>query len=275
MRVDEALQVFYRSRTWGCRKSELKAEGYIKRWSKRWEAKEVSELTERDIQELERERQNGSRAASSLNYERNLLRQFCAFCARCSLPLRAGISEGWKARVEDVNQECFTFYNPTERRALRDSIREDLKRYVFFSAVTGLRQSTIRRLIWGWISPGGVLRVPPSAVKNRVAIRQALPAELIEVLGPRGKPQDPVFGEMPPWPQTVWKEFRKACRRAGVPVGSPHDLRRSFASSLMEENVPLLVIATLGGWKKVETIRRYYCTGVPDSECRRVLGKLI
>lgn len=275
MRVDEALQVFFKSRSWGCQKSVLKVEGYIRRWSKRWEQKEIGELTEQDIQELERERQNGSRAASSLNYERNLLRQFCAFCARCSLPLRAGILESWKSRPEELNQERFTFYDRMQRVALRDSIREDLKRFVFFSAVTGLRQSTIRRLTWSWISPGGVLRVPSSAVKNRVAIRQALPAEVIEALGPRGKPGELVFKEIPPWPQTVWKEFRKACRRAGVPVGSPHDLRRSFASSLMEENVPLLVIATLGGWKKTETIRRYYCTGLPDEECRRVLGKLI
>jgi integrase len=153
-------------------------------------------------------------------------------------------------------------------------IREDLRAFLHFSFVTGLRQGTVRLLRWKWLREG-ILCVPPLAVKNRVPIRQSLPPSLVEELGRRGEPEELIFGKLPQWPQEIWKEFQKACRRAEVPVGMPHDCRRTFANQLAMNGVPTPVIMRLGGWKSAKVIERYYLTDIPDPLSRSILERLL
>lgn len=275
MLVGEALSRFYQSRKWGCRKSELKVQGYVARWSRRWGGLDVAELSVEKVKQLESERDDGIRSATALNYERGLLSRFFTFCRTLSSGLPEGLLDAWRPRRELIPTESYVFYSLQEKERISREIRADLKRFIYFAAVTGLREGSIRRVLWGWISQKGVLTVPAGAVKNKMPIRQALPEELLEMLGPRRPAMEPVFSEMPEWPQTVWKEFRKACRRAGVREGSPHDLRRSFAYGLMELDTPLPVICHLGGWSKPDILTRYYCGGLPDKRCRELLRQMM
>lgn len=218
----------------------------------------------------------GTRSAAALNFDRTYLSNFFAFARRQKwIPVDADPMADWRWRREPVHPERYTFYTPEERRRLAAEIRDDLKVWLLLAAVTGLRESSVRLLRWKWISRTGVLCVPEGAVKNRVPIRQALPEEVVRALGPRGRPEDLVLPGLPEHPQTVWREFQKACRRANVPVGMPHDLRRSFANALMANGVSEGVIMTLGGWTDPRTMRRYYVGPVPDATSRAVLEKLV
>lgn len=275
MLVEEALRRFFGSREWGSRKSELKVRGYILRWSRRWQGRIVAGIGRTDLEQLERERDDGRRSAAALNYERGLLSRFFAFCVSLRCGVQEGLLDSWRKRKELIPTESYAFYTLEEKERLRAEIRSDLKAFITFAAVTGLREGTIRMVSWNWITKTGVLTIPAGAVKNRMPIRQALPEELILMLGPRGTGEQLVFPDIPRWPQTVWKEFRKACRRAKVKMGSPHDLRRSFAYGLMELNTPLPVICHLGGWSKPETLTKYYCTGLPDVRCRELLRQMM
>lgn len=215
------------------------------------------------------------RSAAAANFDLIYCRGFFRYCAV------QGWAQGdptvlWKTRdaLPDADEK-YTFYTREERAALKASIREDLRAFVAFSFLTGLRQSTVRLLRWKWLSREGVLCVPPKAVKNRVPIRQGLPLALVNELGPRGRGEDLIFPELPPWPQQIWKEFQKACRRAGLRAGGPQDMRRSFANQLAMNGVPMPAIMRLGGWRSQATVERYYLSNVPDTMSREMLEGLL
>lgn len=232
--------------------------------------REVASLDVGDLRLLE-QAQVGRRSADALNFDRLYLVSFFAFARKNGWTELDPMSCWLHRKCEPDPDKVFTFYSKEERDALRRQIRADLRAFMQFSFVTGLRQSTVRLLKWKWLSREGVLCVPAWAVKNRMAIRQALPGELVLELGPRKRPEDLLFPDLPPWPQQIWKEFKKACRRAGVRDGRPHDMRRTMANNLANRGVPMSVIMRIGGWRSEKTVRRYYLTDVPDEDCRRYL----
>ena len=59
-------------------------------------------------------------------------------------------------------------------------------------------------------------------------------------------------------PSTVRTRIEKACKRAGLPVCSPHDLRRSFASLAFHLGWSERLIQEVGGWNNPETVHRIY-----------------
>lgn len=59
-------------------------------------------------------------------------------------------------------------------------------------------------------------------------------------------------------PSTVRTRIEKACKRAGLPVCSPHDLRRSFASLAFHLGWSERLIQEVGGWNNAETVHRIY-----------------
>ena len=59
-------------------------------------------------------------------------------------------------------------------------------------------------------------------------------------------------------PSTIRTHIENACIAAGVPVCSPHDLRRSFASLGFHLQWSELAIKTIGGWSNMQTVHRIY-----------------
>lgn len=59
-------------------------------------------------------------------------------------------------------------------------------------------------------------------------------------------------------PSTVRTRIEKACKRADLPVCSPHDLRRSFASLAFHLGWSERLIQEVGGWNNPETVHRIY-----------------
>lgn len=59
-------------------------------------------------------------------------------------------------------------------------------------------------------------------------------------------------------PSTIRTHIENACIRAGVPVCSPHDIRRSFASLGFHLQWSELAIKTIGGWSNMQTVHRIY-----------------
>lgn len=235
-----------------------------------FKGRDVAEIGVGDLRLLEQAQVRG-RSADALNFDRLYLASFFAFARRNGWTREDPMSCWQHRKCEPDPDKVFTFFTKEERDALRAQIREDLRVFMQFSFVTGIRQSTVRLLKWKWLNREGVLCVPAWAVKNRMAIRQALPVELVRELGPRRGPEELLFPDLPPWPQQIWKEFKKACRRAGVRDGRPHDMRRTFANNLANRGVPMSVIMRIGGWLTERTVRRYYLTDVPDADCRRYL----
>jgi integrase len=53
---------------------------------------------------------------------------------------------------------------------------------------------------------------------------------------------------------TAWNS---ALRRAGIESFRFHDLRHTWASWLVQNDVPLSILQEMGGWESIEMVRRY------------------
>lgn len=158
--------------------------------------------------------------------------------------------------------------------ALRE-IREGLwreKDCVFFHllAYTGMRRGEIRSLTWENVEladetivvvggKGGKLRLVP--------IHPAL-GEVLNRLEPKEKFVIPSPGE-----KGVALETIQAMARRLHPTFTPHDYRRTVASSLGRNEVPDAVVDKILGWAPRSVYRRYY-RRVVDDELKRAILRL-
>ena len=166
------------------------------------------------------------------------------------------------------------FYSKEQRTEIIRQANEGLKAFFAFSFATGIRQGTVRLLVWKWITKEGVLEVPEGAVKNRVQLRIPLSRWVLRLLGPRKAPGSLIFPDLPGQP-TIWKGFRAATWKAGIrDGGKPRDMRATFANSLMQAGAPLSAICRLGGWNNPQTVMRYYASDVPDKDARKYLEEI-
>ena len=95
--------------------------------------------------------------------------------------------------------------------------------------------------------------VEKEANKNRVSTRTVpvMIPRLLELLPESGK-----LVTMPP--STITSQIERACKKAGVTVCSPHDLRRSFASLCYHLRWSERAIMAVGGWNSMETVHQVY-----------------
>ncbi|MEP6889275.1 MAG: site-specific integrase, partial [Nitrospirota bacterium] len=68
---------------------------------------------------------------------------------------------------------------------------------------------------------------------------------------------DYVFAKPNGMPFRVVQGFRAACRRAGLHDVTPHTLRHTFATRLIENGVDLRTVQELGGWSNLKMLERY------------------
>ncbi|MBR0160423.1 MAG: tyrosine-type recombinase/integrase [Oscillospiraceae bacterium] len=89
--------------------------------------------------------------------------------------------------------------------------------------------------------------------KNRTSART------VPVMIPRLLELIPADGKVVTYhPTTIRTHVEDACTRAGLPVCSPHDLRRSFASLGYHLRWSERAIMAIGGWNNLETVHRIY-----------------
>jgi site-specific recombinase XerD len=56
---------------------------------------------------------------------------------------------------------------------------------------------------------------------------------------------------------SVRNTFDAACQRAGLEDVTPHTLRHTFATRLIENGVDLRTVQELGGWSQIKMLERY------------------
>lgn len=89
----------------------------------------------------------------------------------------------------------------------------------------------------------------------------------------RGAPAAPVFGADL---KSIRRAFRSAAIRAGRPGLTFHTLRKSSATVLLEEGVPLKTVQAMGGWKSATVLLKHYAaaTETGRKKALRVLNGL-
>jgi integrase len=269
VKIDEALGSFLRSKNGISEMVRSRLAKHLTDFAAAFTGKMVDEITVEDVQRYAA----GLAALGSASrmWVRGYLIEAWKFCR--SMGWTHGDPFSMWGREPIIRAKVPVFYSREERQAIFDHAREEMRPFIAFSFATGLRQGTVRLLIWKWITLDGVLQVPEGAVKNSTQLRIPLSKEVLALLGPRRRPGDLVFPDLPNR-KFIWKNFRKATWKAGCGSGRSRDTRATFANGLMRAGAPLHAICRLGGWNSPQTLLKHYCTDVPDEEARKYLEEM-
>jgi site-specific recombinase XerD len=131
----------------------------------------------------------------------------------------------------------------------------------------GLRRAELVGLnVADVLEHGEALRILGKGNKERIVyVPDGAQAYLATWLGHRGYHEGPLFCAVGRrgirlrslTEQTIYDVLRALTQRAGIERLSPHDLRRAFVSTLLDQNVSLSVIALMAGHAEIATTARY------------------
>lgn len=176
---------------------------------------------------------------------------------------------------------CERYLSPLEYRRLGAALRD--AKFTSPSAVaivrlllfTGARVGEIRDLKWDWVRPPHLMlpdsKTGPKTIwlnTQALAIVDSLPRrEGCPFVFPNSDGTAPL--NLAPW----WATFRRRCAMPDVRI---HDLRHSFASTAIMDNVPLATIGKLLGHLLPETTAKYahLSDDVIADAAKRVSGSL-
>lgn len=155
------------------------------------------------------------------------------------------------------------YLTPAEYRRIGAMLREQEQAFPAQVAIlrlllfTGARVGEIRDLRWEWVQPPRLL-LPDSKTGAKTIW---LNSQALEVLADVRRREDSPFvfpnrsGEKPVGlDNNWWPAFRRRCALPDVRI---HDLRHSFASTAIMDNVPLATIGKLLGHVLPETTAKY------------------
>ena len=173
------------------------------------------------------------------------------------------------------------FLSPLEYRRLAAALREDEACHTVQVAIvrlllfTGARLGEVRDLQWDWFKPPRLM-LPDSKTGAKAIWLNSQALAIIDGQ-PRIEGCPYVFPnsihtapqKLDPW----WPKFRRRCALPDVRI---HDLRHSFASSAIMDNVPLATIGKLLGHLLPETTAKYahLSDDVIADAAKRISGSL-
>lgn len=115
---------------------------------------------------------------------------------------------------------------------------------------------------------------------NRIVVARGKTVSRPIRIHPQLRPWLEVMGDRAGWSGLVvepWlnvgRDLPAACKRAGVPRCTPNDLRRTFASWLVQEHVSLFVVATLLGHSSTRMVEKVYGR-LDDATLDAAIGRL-
>ena len=149
---------------------------------------------------------------------------------------------------------------------------------------TGLRRAEVSNIMMGDYNPeDGSMLVNGKRNKQRVVylthgtkdamdkwltVRGDKPGAVFLAIGKTGKVRfkDPIS------PQSVYTILRRRGKEAGLTSFSPHDMRRSFATSLLENGADIAIVSSLMGHSSISTTIKYDKRG--EAARRKVAGMI-
>ncbi|MEO8288770.1 MAG: site-specific integrase [Chloroflexota bacterium] len=91
-----------------------------------------------------------------------------------------------------------------------------------------------------------------AALADWIAVRSLAPGPLFWPVNKGGKPVKRRLTT-----QAVYNILRKRALEAGIPAASPHDLRRTYVSNLLDKGADIAIVARMAGHANVQTTARY------------------
>jgi integrase len=165
------------------------------------------------------------------------------------------------------------FLTDEQYASLRDELPSELKPLFVTAYITGMRRGEILAIQWPQVDfESGLITLEKGETKND----DARSAPIVE-----GDMQDLLFAAKKErdekWPESLWvfnrageliKDFRsawdEACKRAGVPDLTFHDLRRTAVRNMRRAGISQVVRMKISGHKTDSMERRYNIVDAED-----------
>jgi integrase len=165
-----------------------------------------------------------------------------------------------KVRLLKEPDRRIRFLTEDEAARLLRELPEHLRAVAWFSLLTGLRKSNVRRLSWSQVNlDERIAWIHPDQAKARKAIAVPLSEAAVKLLkAQEGKHPEYCFtynGQ--PLACVTSSTWYKALERAGIADFRWHDLRHTWASWHIQGGTPLFVLQEMGGWTTTDMVRRY------------------
>jgi integrase len=150
------------------------------------------------------------------------------------------------------------FLEPEEEDRLLAECAEPLRTLILVGTNCGLRlRSEALTLRWADVDVARrTLTVAAAYAKNGMSRKVLLNSVILAALTRLPQISDFVFAKPTGKPYHAIRGFRAACQRAGLTGVTPHTLRHTFATRLVENGVDLRTVQELGGWATLSLIQR-------------------
>lgn len=151
------------------------------------------------------------------------------------------------------------FLEAQEEDRLLAECAEPLRTLILFGTNCGIRlKSEALTLRWADIDvERKSLTVAAAYAKSGTSRTVLLNSTVLAALSRLPRISEFVFAKPNGKPYHAIRGFRAACRKAGLCDVTPHTLRHTFATRLVENGVDLRTVQELGGWATLSLIQRY------------------
>ncbi|MDB5866528.1 MAG: hypothetical protein JWO70_4334 [Betaproteobacteria bacterium] len=170
--------------------------------------------------------------------------------------IRSGKVAPPKFHKYPASKKSKPWLRPEEWPPLERALPHDLRRVVTFALATGLRISNVIGFRWEWLHTEDSRAYLPVEVTKTdedygIPLNRTARNMIAECRQQVVRHPERVFtSKGQPWAYTdLVYELKRACRRAGAPIVTPHGLRHTFASWLSMEGVSDTIRRRLGCWQ--------------------------
>lgn len=176
---------------------------------------------------------------------------------------------GWLKVVPHINtkqppNKRIRWITPDEVAALFRELPENFKPFFLFALSTGLRRSNIINLEWSQVDlEQRIAWIHPDQFKSKKAVGFPLNDTAYQaIISQQGKHNKYIFvreykGQFVKFRVDDNTAWRNALTRAGIEDFRFHDLRHTWASWLVQSDVPKSIVKDLGGWESMQMVERY------------------
>lgn len=220
-----------------------------------WDGKKLTDVSTWSVEKVKVERKNEGKTLSNINRELTVLKRMFNLAIHWGLTSSNPVKE---VKFFKVNNEPMRVLTEEDFSKLYEAASPHLKPILLCAVSTGMRRSELLNLLWTDVDlKNNTITVIDS--KNYdfrvISINPALKEELIRIK--ENCSSEYVFGFNAHPVKEIKRSFETALRRSGIPICRFHDLRHTFATTLVMKGVDLATLQELLGHKSILMTKRY------------------
>jgi len=237
----------------------------VSHFSKLFGDKKLNEITASDIDIYKQRRLEDGRKLNTIVRDLVVVRHLFNYAYnRRQFFGRNPVKDAGLPQVVDKKERVLT---ATEQEALLENCGSGVVAAMIRIALnTGMRRDEVLFLKWEWVNlQEGFITLPHTHSKSKksrkVPVNTVVRGILIEASIGSGRPVEGAVFQVSPTEHgaRTWlqREFKEACKKAGIEGIRFHDLRHTAATRLVEAGIPLHAVAELLGHSSIRMTERY------------------